>query len=85
VPTEFLLKEKDEYGWPPCTNLFISAAFNIENISSLFTKRAILMYLTSLEMQTPAFAKFEKKIIVCLFLLSTVFGQVSLETYLISA
>jgi hypothetical protein len=69
MPTEFLPKEKDQYGWPPYTNLFISAAFNIENKYLLFTKRAILMYLMSLEMQTPAFAKFEKKnvLFVCFY------------------
>jgi len=29
---EPLLKEKAQYNWPPCTNLFGSAAFDIANI-----------------------------------------------------
>ncbi len=36
---ESLLKEKDQYSWPPCTKYFTSPAFNTE---ICFTKQAIL-------------------------------------------
>jgi hypothetical protein len=32
-----------QYSWPPCTNLFRSAAFDIANIIYFFTKQATLM------------------------------------------
>jgi hypothetical protein len=41
---EALLKCKSEYGGPPCTNLFISAAFYIESI-------IYLSYKTSFKLQ----------------------------------
>jgi hypothetical protein len=33
---EPLLKGKSQYIWPPCTNLFRSAAFDIENVISFY-------------------------------------------------
>jgi hypothetical protein len=35
---ESLLKGKDQYGWPPCTDRFGSAAFNTENVYFFFYK-----------------------------------------------
>jgi hypothetical protein len=40
---EALLKRKYQYGWPPCTYLFRSAAFQTETKFSFFTKQPILM------------------------------------------
>jgi hypothetical protein len=40
---EVLLKGKAQYSWPPCTNLFRSAPFYIENIIYRFTKQATLI------------------------------------------
>ena len=42
VSNEVLLKEKVQYGWPPCTNQFRSAPFYIENIIHLFYKTSYL-------------------------------------------
>ncbi len=39
---EVLLKGKDQYGWPPCTNQFRSATLYIENIINLFYKTSYL-------------------------------------------
>ncbi len=39
---ESLLKGKDQYRWPPCTNLFRSAPFDNANVY-FFTKQATLM------------------------------------------
>ncbi len=40
---ETLLKGKAQYyRWPPCTNLFISAPFQIENINCIFNKTSHL-------------------------------------------
>ncbi len=40
---EFLLKrKKGQYHGPPCTNLFRSAAFNVENIVLTFNKKSYL-------------------------------------------
>ncbi len=37
---EALLKGKAQYSWPPCTNSFRSASFDIANIIYYFTKQA---------------------------------------------
>jgi hypothetical protein len=39
---ETLLKGKAQYSWPPCTNLFRSAPFYIENIIYIFNKTSYL-------------------------------------------
>ncbi len=39
---ENLLKGKDQYSWPPCTNLFRSVPFYIENIINIFNKTSNL-------------------------------------------
>ncbi len=39
---EVLLKGKDQYSWPPCTNKFRSAPFNIEKIINIFYKTSYL-------------------------------------------
>jgi len=40
---EALLKWTAQYSRPPCTNLFISAAFEYENIVNFFTEQAYSM------------------------------------------
>jgi hypothetical protein len=40
---EPLLKGKIQYNWPPCTNLFKTAVFNIANTIYFLTSQAILM------------------------------------------
>jgi hypothetical protein len=40
--SETLLKGKAQYSWPPCTNLFISAPFYIENSIYIFNKTSYL-------------------------------------------
>jgi hypothetical protein len=37
---EHKLKGKEQYSWPPCTNLFRSVPFDIANIIYFFTKQA---------------------------------------------
>jgi len=39
---EPLLKGKVQYSWPPSTNSFRSAAFDLANIIHIFTKQATL-------------------------------------------
>ncbi len=39
---ESLLKGKDQYGWPPCTNYLRSAAFNTEKSIFLYYKISYL-------------------------------------------
>jgi len=39
---EVLLEGKAQYAWPPCTNQFRSAPFNIETIINLFYKQSNL-------------------------------------------
>jgi len=43
LPRESLLKGKDLYSWPPCTNKFRSVIFILKLYFSFFTKHLILM------------------------------------------
>ncbi len=44
VTREPFLEGKAQYSWPPCTNQFRSAAFDIKNIINFFTKHSALTW-----------------------------------------